>query len=130
MKINLIELCINMKNNISGSLIGVLREFGPVGLVTYVGGLILLGGFFRERELVRQITLGLVGLILLSLSIFISYFRLKIQKDREKALIAMEESTCNRLAEQLGKGLTDKQIFGIIQKIRQTQRDLITSIVC
>lgn len=117
-----------MNNTLSNSLIKVLREFGVVGLVTYVGGLILLGGFFWEKDLQRQIILGLTGVILLSLSIFIAYFRLKIQKDREKALISMAESTCNRLAEQLGGNLTDKQVFGIIQKIRQTQKDLINAV--
>lgn len=117
-----------MINTIGSSLIKVLREFGPVGLVTYAGGLILVAGFFFEQNFQRQITLGVVGVILLLFSIFIAHFRLKIQKDREKALVTMAESTCNRLAEQLGKSLTDKQVFGIIQKIRQTQRDLISAI--
>lgn len=111
------------------NLTKVLREFGIVGLVTYVGGLILLTTFIWERNFQRQVLFGVVGVILLSLSIFIAYFRLKIQKDREKALINMAESTCNRLAEQLGKNMTNEAIFGIIQKIRQTQKDLISSIV-
>jgi len=40
----------------------------------------------------------------------------------------MEGGICNRLAEQLGKGLSDKQVFAIIQKIRQTQNDLLKAI--
>lgn len=118
-----------MNEIVTSSITKVLREFGPVGLVTYVGAVILLGGFFLEHNFQRQIVLGLAGLILLFCAIFIAYFRLKIQKDREKALITMAESTCNRLAEQVGKNLPNEQVFGIIQKIRQTQKDLISSII-
>lgn len=118
-----------MNADVSLSLVKVLREFGVVGVSTYIGGTILLTGFIFEKDLYKQISLGLVGLILIALSIFIAYFRLKIQKDREKALINMAESTCNRLAEQLGKNMNDNQVAGIIQKIRQTQKDLITAIV-
>jgi hypothetical protein len=118
-----------MDESISANLMRVLKEFGVVGVVTYIGGLILLIWFVQEQNFQKQILLGIVGLILLSLSVFIAYFRLKIQKDREKALIEMEGGTCNRLAEQLGKGLNDKQIFAIIQKIRQTQNDLLKTIV-
>lgn len=114
---------------INKSIVKVLREFGPVGLVTYVGSALLLGGFFFEHDIQRQIVLGIAGLVLLFCSIFIAYFRLKIQKDRERALIQMAESTCNRMAEQLGKSLTNEQVFAIIQKIRQTQMDLIVSVV-
>lgn len=118
-----------MNNAISSSLIKVLREFGVVGVATYIGGIILLTGFAWERDFQREILLGIVGIALIALSIFIAYFRLKIQKDREKALIEMAESTCNRLAEQLGKNMTDNSIAAIIQKIRQTQKDLIIAIV-
>lgn len=118
-----------MNEIVGTSLLRVLKEFGIVGVVTYIGGLILLSGFIWEKDFQRQILLGVVGVMLLSLSIFIAYFRLKIQKDREKALIEMEGDTCNRLAEQLGKGLSDKQIFAIIQKIRQTQNDLLKAII-
>lgn len=119
---------LNMNEIVSASLLKVLKEFGVVGVVTYVGGLILLSGFIWEKDFQRQILLGVIGLILLLFSIFIAYFRLKIQKDREKALIEMEGGICNRLAEQLGKGLSDKQVFAIIQKIRQTQNDLLKAI--
>ena len=118
-----------MQNLINNSLIKVLKEFGIVGVATYVGGVILLTGFIWENNLTRQIALGIVGLILIALSIFIAYFRLTIQKEREKALIKMAENVGNRLAEQLGKGMNEKQVEAIIQKIRQTQRDLINSIV-
>ncbi len=116
-------------NYISNSLTKVLREFGVVGLVTYVGGLILLVGFIQEQNLQRQLTLGFVGVLLLLFSIFIAYFRLKIQKDREKALIEMAQNTGNRLAEQLGKNLNKEQVVSITQTIWQNQKDLITAIV-
>lgn len=118
-----------MTNEISGSLIKVMREFGVVGLVTYIGGLILLMGFFFEQNFQRQIILGIVGMLLLLMSIFIIYIRLSIQKEREKSLIKMSESTGNRLAEQLGKKLSEKSIEAIIQKIRQTQKDLMIAIM-
>lgn len=118
-----------MNETISLSLIKVLKEFGVVGVATYIGGIILLTGFIWEKDFHRQIMLGVVGLILIAFSIFIAYFRLKIQKDREGALIKMAESTGNRLAEQLGKNMNENQVAGITQKIRQTQKDLIAAIV-
>lgn len=118
-----------MWNYISESLERVLKEFGVVGVITYVGGLILLVGFTNEEDLQKQILLGVVGVMLLVLSTYIAYFRLKVQMEREKALIKMAESTCNKLAEQLGGTLSNEQVSGITQKIRQTQRDLINAIV-
>ncbi len=120
---------ITMQNAVSASLIKVLKEYGVVGVVTYIGGIILLIGFITEQNIQRQILLGVVGMILLSLSIFIAYFRLKIQKDREKALIEMAQNTGNRLAEQLGKNLSKEQVVSITQTIWQNQKDLITAIV-
>lgn len=110
-------------------LMKVLREFGIVGVITYAGGLVVLTGFLFEKDLTRQIVLGVVGLILLALSAFIAYFRLRIQKDRESALIAMAQNTGNRLAEQLGKGLNKEQVVSITQTIWQNQKDLINAIV-
>jgi len=120
---------MDIKNVISDSIIKVLREFGIVGVVTYTGGVIILGGFLLEGNQQRQLILGLVGLILLSLSIFIAYFRLKIRRDREQALIDMTKNSCNRLAEQLGKNLTKEQVETITQKIRQNQRDITSAIL-
>lgn len=119
----------NIKFAISDSLIKVLREFGIAGVVTYVGGLVILGGFMFETNQQRQTLLGVVGILLLSLSIFIAYFRLKIQRDREQALIDMTKNSGNRLAEQLGKNLTKEQTEAIVQKIRQNQRDLTDKIL-
>jgi len=110
-------------------LIKVLREFGVVGLITYIGGLVILGGFLTEENLNRQIVFGIVGFFLLLLSTIIAYFRIKIQRDREQALIDMVKNTCNRLAEQVAKNLSEKQVNAIIQKIRQIQRDLIMRII-
>lgn len=118
-----------LTNTISDSLIKVLKEFGIVGVVTYVGGFIILGGFFFESNFQRQVLLGIVGVFLLSLSVFIAYFRLKIQRDREQALIDMVKNTSNRLAEQLGKDLSQEEIAGITQKTRQLQRDLMDKIL-
>jgi hypothetical protein len=117
-------------NQIYQGLIKVLREFGIVGLVTYVGGVVILLGFLQEeKNLNRQILFGVVGLILLIISTFIAYFRIQIQRDREQALIDMVKNTGNRLAEQVAKNLSNEQVAAIIQKIRQNQRDLITTII-
>ena len=117
-------------NQIHQGLIKVLREFGIVGLVTYVGGVVILFGFLQEKnDFNRQILLGIVGLILLIISTFIAYFRIKIQRDREQALIDMTKNIGNRLAEQLGKNMSKEQVETITQKIRQNQRDLIEAIL-
>jgi hypothetical protein len=124
---NLLKEVVN--KSINDNLMKVLKEFGAVGTVTYVGGFILLTGFIWERDFQRLIMLNVVGILLLSLSISIAYFRLKIQKDREKALIEMTQNIGISLAEQLGKGMDKEQVSAIIQKIRQSQRDLVKAIV-
>ncbi|MFH1407506.1 MAG: hypothetical protein ABIG91_00490 [Patescibacteria group bacterium] len=111
------------------SLIKVFREFGVVGVVTFVGGSVILGSFIFESNQQRQLLLGVVGVLLLSLSIFVAYFRLKIQHDREQSLIDMTKNSGNRLAEQLGKNLPKDQVEAILQKIRQIQRDLMDKIL-
>ena len=117
-------------NQISESLIKVLREFGVVGLVTYVGGLVILFGFLQEgKDFNRQVLFGVVGLLLLFISTFIAYFRIKIQRDREQALIDMVKNTGNRLAEQVAKNLSNEQVVSITQTIWQNQKDLITTII-
>ncbi len=111
------------------SVIKVLREFGIVGLVTYVGSLIILLGFLKEKDLTKQLIFGVAGLLLLAIATFIAYFRIKIQRDREQALIEMAKNTGNRLAEQLGKNMTNEQVVSITQTIWQNQKDLITTII-
>lgn len=117
------------KIHLQEGLIKVLREFGVVGVITYIGGLVILIGFIFEANFQRQILLGVVGLFLLTLSALIAFFRLKIQKDRERALIEMTQNTGNRLAEQLGKSLSEAQVVSITQTIWQDQKDLISAIV-
>lgn len=126
---NMNEFQQQVKFVLTESLIKVLREFGIAGVVTYVGGLVILGGFLFETNQQRQIIFGITGVLLLSLSVFIAYFRLKIQRDREQALIDMTKNSGNRLAEQLGKNLTKEQTEAIVQKIRQNQRDLMDKIL-
>ena len=110
------KLLANIRQVLGDSLIRVFREFGIVGVVTYVGGIVILSGFLFETNQPRQILLGLIGILLLSFSIFIAYFRLKIQRDREQALIDMTKNSCNRLAEQLGKNLTKEQVVELLRK--------------
>jgi di/tricarboxylate transporter len=111
------------------SVVKVLREFGIVGLVTYIGSLIILLGFLREKDLTRQLIFGVAGLLLLVIATFIAYFRIKTQRDREQGLIDMAKNTGNRLAEQLGKNMTNEQVVSITQTIWQNQKDLITTII-
>ena len=124
-----IEDLLKRRISIGNSLIEVLREFGAAGLVTYVGGFILLIYFPFIHELNSQLLFGFVGLFLLSLASFIAYFRIKAQRDREKALIEMVQNTGNRLAEQLGKNMTKEQVVSITQTIWQNQRDAFYTIL-
>lgn len=107
----------------------VFKEFGVVGVTTYVGGWVILSGFLKEQNFQRQIVFAVVGSFLLLLSAFIAYFRIKIQRDREQSLIDMVKNTSNRLAEQVAKNLSEEQVAAIIQKVRQIQRDLITAVM-
>lgn len=116
-------------NQLESSVIKVLREFGIVGLVTYIGSMIILLGFLRENDLTKQLIFGIAGLLLLVIATFIAYFRIKIQRDREQALIEMAKNTGNRLAEQIGKNMTNEQVVSITQTIWQNQKDLITTII-
>lgn len=117
-----------LKNKPHDSLIGVLREFGIMGVVTYVGGAIMLFVFPVQSDFGKQVLYAVSGLFLLLLATLISYSRIKAQSLKDKAMIEMTQNACNRLAEQLGKNLTEKQVDGITQKIRQLQRDLLTTV--
>lgn len=116
-------------DQIQASLLKVLKEFGVVGLITYVGGLVILVGFLREQDFNRQALFGSVGVFLLLLSAIIAYFRIRSQRDREQALIDMVKNTGNRLAEQVAKNLTNEQVVSVTQTIWQNQKDLISKII-
>ncbi len=117
----------SIRNQFFSSVINLLREFGIVGVLTYLGGLIMFYLFIQQGEFNKQVLYGILGFMLLFLASFISHFRIKVRRDREKFLIEMVKDSCNRLAEQLGK-VPPAQIDGTIQKIRQIQRDLIETI--
>ncbi len=117
----------SLKNQFSSSLINVLREFGIVGVLTYLGGTVMFYLFVQQGEFNRQVLYGVLGLFLLFLASIISYFRIRVRRDREKFLIEMVEGSCNRLAEQLGK-VSSGKVDGVIQKIRQIQKELIITI--
>lgn len=119
----------NFGDVLGESIIKVLKEFGIAGVITYAGSLVVLRGFLIETNQNRQIIFGIVGILLLLFSVFIAFFRLKIQRDREQALIDMTKNSNNRLAEQLGKNLSKEQVEIISQKIRQNQRDLMNKIL-
>ncbi|OGC38587.1 hypothetical protein A3K42_01490 [candidate division WWE3 bacterium RBG_13_37_7] len=117
-----------LRNNPKDFLIDIYRDFGVPGVLTYIGGVILLFHFPNQPDSTKQVLYAICGLVLLVLATFISYLRIKSQRDREKSLFDMAQDLCNRLAEQLGKGLNDKQVEGVSQKIRQIQRDTRTTI--
>lgn len=110
------------------TILDIFREFGLLGVITYIGGILLLYYFPKQEEFSEQALYAVSGMCLLSLATLIYNFRIKAQREREKSLIEMVQATCNRLAEQIGKKMPDKQVFGVIQKIRQVQRDLIGEI--
>jgi len=117
-----------LKSQQQDSLIGVLREFGIMGVVTYVGGAIMLFVFPFQGDFGKQVLYAISGLFLLFLATLISYSRIRAQSMKDKAMIEMTQNACNRLAEQLGKNLPDKQVDGISQKIRQLQGDLMATV--
>jgi len=119
---------VEVSDEPKSSLAQILREFGIMGYIAYIGGLILLTFFPFQGELSKQILFSLSGLFLLTLATLITYHRISAQRAREKSLIEMTQNANNRLAEQLGKGLTEKQVEFIGQKIRQNQRDLFATI--
>lgn len=114
-----------LKSQHQDNLIGILREFGIMGVVTYAGGAIMLFMFPVQGDFGKQVLYAISGLFLLLLATLISYSRIKAQGIKDKAMIEMTQNVCNRLAEQLGKNLTEKQTEGITQKIRQLQRDML-----
>lgn len=126
--IDVLDTSRYIRNNPKDFLIDLYRDFGVAGVATYVGGIFLLYRFPSQTDDTKQILFVVSGLVLLALATFISYLRIKSQRERENAIISMAEATCNRLAEQLGKGLTEKQVESIAQKIRQIHRDTRESI--
>lgn len=115
---------------ISESLIKVLNEFGVVGVLTYVAGLISLRNLlFSEKDFKNKLLFGAIGLVLFVLSWILTYLRMKIQRERERALIEMVTKTCVKLADTISTNYTNEQIVSITQSIWQTQKDLIEKIV-
>jgi len=117
-----------LKNKSHDSLVNILREFGIMGVVTYVGGVIMLFMIPIQNDFRKQVLYAISGLFLLLLATLISYSRIKAQSIKDKAMIEMTQNACNRLAEHLGKNLNKRQVDGITQKIRQLQRDLLTTV--
>lgn len=117
-----------LQHGLANTLTSVLREFGIVGVVTYVGGILILVFFPSQADFSRQVLFAFAGMWLLSLSTLISYFRIKANSEKEKALIEMTQNTGNRLAEQLGKSMTNEQVVSVTQTIWQNQKDLIFAI--
>lgn len=115
-----------LKNQKKVRLTEVLREFGIMGFIAYIGGVILIFLFPIQSDFGKQVLFSVTGLFLLLLATLISYSRIITQSVKDKAMIEMTQNACNRLAEQLGKGLTERQVNGITQKIRQLQRDLLS----
>ena len=115
-----------IRNSISESIIIVLKEFGVVGVLTYVAGLISLSNlFFIKRDIESKIIFGVIGLVLFVLSWILAYFRMKIQKDRDEALVKMVSDSNRILANKVGGNCTNEQVIAITQSIWQTQKDLI-----
>ncbi|MFA4880439.1 MAG: hypothetical protein WC650_02345 [Candidatus Doudnabacteria bacterium] len=123
------KLISDFMNLIQSNLVKVLREFGVIGVITYVGGSVIVFGVFNEQNFRKQILFGVLGFFILGLSVVIAYFRIKAQRDREQALIDMVKNIGNRLAEQVAKNLTNEQVVSISQTIWQNQKDLIMAIL-
>lgn len=68
---------ILMKYQNQNNLISILREFGIMGVVTYVGGAIMLFMFPIQSDFGKQVLYAFSGLFLLLLATLISYSRIK-----------------------------------------------------
>ena len=114
---------------ISNNLIKVLKEFGVIGVLTYIAGLISLWNLFSQDELKQQILFGAIGLVMFIISSFIAYFRMKLHKERDEYLIKKVMESNSKLAEKINGNFTNEQIVSITQTIWQSQKDLIESIL-
>ncbi|HCU47613.1 TPA: hypothetical protein DIC39_00930 [Patescibacteria group bacterium] len=108
----------------SDSLVKVMREFGLFGALTYVGGLISFINIIWVDSLERQILFGGIGLFLFTLSTYIVYFRMKVQLDRDVALIKQVGESTKILADKVGGNCTNEQVVSITQSIWQIHKDL------
>lgn len=109
---------------ISDSIIKVLREFGLLGVLAYVGGMIFVITLLFVDDFNKQILFGLLSLLLFILSTSIAYLRMKLQRDRDVALINQVGSTTKLLADKVGGNCTNEQVVSITQTIWQTYKDL------
>lgn len=119
----------DLVKQIETNLIQVLREFGPVGLITYVGGLIILISFFLSNDFNKQVLFSITGIVLILLSVTILALRIQKQWLREKSLVDMVTFSSNRLAEKINENVQKEQVTSITQTIWQTQKDLIGRIL-
>ncbi|OGW71072.1 MAG: hypothetical protein A2047_04320 [Omnitrophica bacterium GWA2_41_15] len=101
-----------------------MREFGLFGALTYVGGLISFINIIWVDSLERQILFGGIGLFLFTLSTYIVYFRMKVQLDRDVALIKQVGESTKILADKVGGNCTNEQVVSITQSIWQIHKDL------
>ncbi|MDO8511854.1 MAG: hypothetical protein Q7S57_01160 [bacterium] len=119
---------MNMWKLISDSLIKVLREFGPIGVLTYVAGLVSLGGLF-VGDFKSKILFGVIGIALFILAWKLSCFRMNIQLVRESNLVKMVMESNDKLSEKLDKDRSNEQVISITQTIWQSQKDLVEMIL-
>lgn len=114
---------------ISDNLIKVLQEFGVIGVLTYVAGMISLWNLFSQDELNQRILFGVIGLVMFIISSSIAYFRMKLHKERDEYLIKKVMESNSKLAERINNNFTNEQVVSITQTIWQSQKDLIESIL-
>ncbi|OGE36986.1 hypothetical protein A3E45_01925 [Candidatus Daviesbacteria bacterium RIFCSPHIGHO2_12_FULL_43_11] len=110
------------------AFIEIYGAFGLPGLFPFIGGLVLLVFLPFQSNVESQKVYGILGLILMSISVLIY----KIRSDRvtkiELGLINMTTETNKRLAEQTAKTMSIKERQDLLQKIRQINNDTARNI--
>lgn len=114
-----------MWNKFLDQLTKTLKETGIAGGLTYIAGVISFGALFFNADFDKQILFGTISLILFLLASILTYFRIKMQNDRDKCLIDMVKNSSKELSCKVGSNCSNEQVVSITQSIAQTQKDLI-----
>ena len=114
----------NMKDYLLNILLKILNRHGILGLISFVGGFIIIA-FVRNSEIKKQIIVLIIGSILLIYSgiIYWSNCRYEYKKDRDIIFRLREISVS--LAHKLDREMSNEQIVSITQTIADTQKELI-----
>lgn len=100
-----------------------LNDFGILGLISYIGAIVLIVVVYKKTNFNEQLIFGGIGLILLLFSGWVNYLKNKQETRKVLAFIDCSKHTAVTLASKLDN--KDKeQTVSITQTIWQNQKDL------